>query len=103
MCIGEDLRKGDVTGCGCMKSQSKLRFRVADTAEARAAYHAEKARNKANERTANLDMNYLATCMRVKLKTVPKELLEIKREQLILYRLAKQLKKAANETLHEHP
>lgn len=49
------------------------------------------------ERLALVDA-YVATLLGLKVSDVPKPLLEMKRQQISILRLARQLKKAANET-----
>lgn len=63
---------------------------------------AEDARRRASERAKKLTDGYLRTLLHYALEVsradVGQELLELKREQIEIYRMSRQLKKAANES-----
>jgi hypothetical protein len=62
----------------------------------------EKARASNNAKVERLTPAYVAALLKMKVSEVTPELLELKREQIDMYRLVSQLNQEINETNHEN-
>ena len=119
---GSKLRNGSTKSCGCLGLQNlkdhtdqkrktpeekKVFNRTRKEIWNRTKKGKEFNNKRQKRRIADLSNTYvkslLCSASELSAGQIPTNLVSMKREQLTLARIAKQLKKAANETITEHP